>query len=771
MKKNKIYPDSPSSHRKWFQIGFSLGLALFLFLIPLAVGRGLSLGSASLPYFSIPLGPALVYATGGLTITKSAPASVGQGQAITYTFRITNHTGQSLTAGTVLDNLPEEVDPSSCKDIQAPANWFFFCDSGAAAAGWSFVNGFSQPIPNGSAITLQFVVTATSPLTNGHVIVNDDYRVDANGFSDIGAPVTTTIQAPSWAITKTVSSATIKPGQNLVYTITATNLGQVSTSGPYTISDTLPNDVTLLSPISLTWTFNTPLAPAATRSVNYTVQVNSPLPNGHQIINDGYTVSGGGATGTATNQPVTVTVISTSTLSISKIASPNPVRVGQPLRYTITLTNNVSTGSADGVVITDILPPEVTFQSASPAGFTHSSGTVVWNALGSIPPNGSIQVAITGSVTTILPNPPRITNTFQASANNANPVAGFMGVTVEPDPPANVGLVLVPSSLSICQTAVATATVTDQHGNPVSGVSTRFFPPTQLEALSPVIGPTNANGQFVAQFRGQTPGSSDLVATAGALASPLAPVTVSTSVIPASLSLTATPNPLATGGNTAVVTATLQDCRNLPVSGQNINFSLSNPALATFSGPTSGTTNASGVVTTSLTSNAIAGTLTLTGTGGGLTATTSLNILPPNTPLLTLTKSATPTSGGNVDTGQTLVYTVRVANNGTGAATNLVITDDLASGLQFQSGNITSGAGPSVSGDIVTFSLANLAINTSTTATISVTVTSTVSGTILSNRATAKGNNTTLVTSNIVTHTVRNTASTQNIYLPIIFNQ
>jgi hypothetical protein len=114
---------------------------------------------------------------------------------------------------------------------------------------------------------------------------------------------------------------------------------------------------------------------------------------------------------------------------------------------------------------------------------------------------------------------------------------------------------------------------------------------------------------------------------------------------------------------------------------------------------------------------------------------------------------------------------VRVANNGTGAATNLVITDDLASGLQFQSGNITSGAGPSVSGDIVTFSLANLAINTSTTATISVTVTSTVSGTILSNRATAKGNNTTLVTSNIVTHTVRNTASTQNIYLPIIFNQ
>src|SRR5262245_42871524 len=101
MMKNKIYPNLPSSHRKWFQLGFSLGLAMFLFLIPLAVGRGFSLESAS--YFSIPLGPALVYATGGLTVTKSAPAFVGQGQAITYTLRITNNTGQSLTEVTVVD--------------------------------------------------------------------------------------------------------------------------------------------------------------------------------------------------------------------------------------------------------------------------------------------------------------------------------------------------------------------------------------------------------------------------------------------------------------------------------------------------------------------------------------------------------------------------------------------------------------------------------------------------------------------------------------------
>lgn len=771
MMKNKNDFYSPPNHRKWLQLGFSLILALFLFLIPLTLGGRISWGPLS--DLSLPLGVTLVRATNGLTITKSAPALAGQGQPITYTLRITNNTGQDLTEGAVADTLPNDVNPATCQNIQAPAGWIFVCDGGTAV--WALVENISQPLLDGSTVTLRFRVNTTSPLDDGHEIVNDDYEISAQGFTDNGPLVTTTIAGPRWAITKTASSETIKPGQNLVYTITATNIGQGATSGVYTITDTLPNNTTLVTPASLTWTFSAAVAPLGTRKVSYTVKVNSPLPNGLQIINDGYTVSGGGAPDPAVNDPINVTVVSTSTLNITKIASADPVRVGHTLRYTITLANNVSTGSAEGVVITDILPPQVTFQSATPPGtFAHSNGVVVWN-LPDIPPDDSTQVTVSALVTTTLPDPRVITNTYQAAADNANPVAGTLATDVRADTASVVNLVIDPTTISVCETAVATVTVTDQYGNPVPGGR-----PVDIlvggagdVTVSPNSGVTNQDSMFVTQIQGTDNGPVNILATSNNLSSLSVPMSVSAPAIPTSLTLAASPNPLLTGGNTALVTATLRDCNGDPVSGENLTFTLNNPALATFSGSTGGTSNANGVVTTTLTSNstASAGTLVITGTAGALVQTTSLNVLPPNTPLLAITKSASPATGSTIETGETLIYTITVANNGTGAAANLAITDNLHVGVDFAGGNITSGSGPAVTGKRVTFSLPNLAINASTTATISVTVTSAVSGTTLSNVARARGSNTGLVTSNIVTHTVTTSTLTteREIYLPIIY--
>ena len=51
---NKIHRNSAASCRKWVQVGFSLGLALFLFLIPLTLGHRFSLDSTPLsPFFPI----------------------------------------------------------------------------------------------------------------------------------------------------------------------------------------------------------------------------------------------------------------------------------------------------------------------------------------------------------------------------------------------------------------------------------------------------------------------------------------------------------------------------------------------------------------------------------------------------------------------------------------------------------------------------------------------------------------------------------------------
>ncbi len=65
-------------------------------------------------------------------------------------------------------------------------------------------------------------------------------------------------------------------------------------------------------------------------------------------------------------------------LSISKVASPDPVQAGGLLTYTLTITNSGSV-TATNVVITDALPANTTFVSASDGG-TETNGVVEWSA-------------------------------------------------------------------------------------------------------------------------------------------------------------------------------------------------------------------------------------------------------------------------------------------------------------------------------------------------------------------------------------------------------
>ncbi|MCU0497257.1 MAG: CSLREA domain-containing protein [Anaerolineae bacterium] len=61
-------------------------------------------------------------------------------------------------------------------------------------------------------------------------------------------------------------------------------------------------------------------------------------------------------------------------LEITKADAPDPVNVGNTITYTLTVTN-LSTANATNVSITDTLPAQVTFVSASP-GCTHNTGVV-----------------------------------------------------------------------------------------------------------------------------------------------------------------------------------------------------------------------------------------------------------------------------------------------------------------------------------------------------------------------------------------------------------
>ncbi|HEX4689587.1 MAG TPA: hypothetical protein VH276_02790 [Solirubrobacteraceae bacterium] len=86
-------------------------------------------------------------------------------------------------------------------------------------------------------------------------------------------------------------------------------------------------------------------------------------------------------------------------LVLSKVAADTPVGTSSALKYMITL-HNIGNAAATGVKLTDPLPADTGFTSASDGG-TASGGTVTWNGL-SIPAGASKQLTLTVTIAAAL---------------------------------------------------------------------------------------------------------------------------------------------------------------------------------------------------------------------------------------------------------------------------------------------------------------------------------------------------------------------------------
>src|SRR5207249_2825326 len=185
----------------------------------------------------------------------------------------------------------------------------------------------------------------------------------------------------------------------------------------------------------VTWNIGA-LAVGGSGSVQLVVQVTSPLANGTVITNGAFNIDSNETT-PAAGAAITTTVSSSPALTLSKTDAPDPVNAGSNITYTLSYSNT-GNANATGVVITDTVPANTSFVSATGGG-TLAAGIVTWN-IGALNAgtSGSVQLAV--SINTPIANNTTITNaTFAIDCNETAPTSGAaITTTVLSDPRFNL---------------------------------------------------------------------------------------------------------------------------------------------------------------------------------------------------------------------------------------------------------------------------------------------------------------------------------------------
>jgi uncharacterized repeat protein (TIGR01451 family) len=217
------------------------------------------------------------------TLTKSsvpAPGStVFPGDTITYTLTVTN-TGTAVISGAkVQDDLSNVLDNATLGTV----------GSGGSITGTTLTWAVPDVAVDGTQ-TLSYTVTINTG-AYGVALTNVATPQSPGGNCTTEAECTTTHYTPKWELTKTsdpASGDTVKPGDTITYTLTATNVGPVAVTGdhatdnfsqvaPYATLDTtgLAAQGLTYDPTTQTLTWALPTIPVGgSVSVQYTVTVN-----------------------------------------------------------------------------------------------------------------------------------------------------------------------------------------------------------------------------------------------------------------------------------------------------------------------------------------------------------------------------------------------------------------------------------------------------------------------------------------------------------------
>ena len=464
--------------------------------------------------------------------------------------------------------------------------------------------------------------------------------------------------------------------------------------------------------------------------------------------------------------------------------SPDPVRVGQDLTYTLTI-QNAGPNAAAAVQVADTLPADATFKSVATSKGSCAGTTAITCDLGTVGNNATETVTIVVTPTKVgtLSNTATV-STASADANLANNTSTTTTTVTAQSTDLSIVKTDAPDPVSVGGDITYTLAVTNNGPDAATGVTATDILPAGVTFKSASAGCVNAAGTVTCTIGGLASGASTSVTitvttTASGTISNTATVsgaetdpvstnnssTTSTTVNPLAQSTdlsivkTDAPDPVSVGGD---ITYTLAVTNNGPDAATGVTATDILPAGVTFKSASAGCVNAAGTVTctigglasgastsvtitvTTTASGTISNTATVSGaetdpvsTNNSSTTSTTVNPLAQSTDL-SIVKTDAPDP---VSVGGDITYTLAVTNNGPDAATGVTATDILPAGVTFKS----ASAGCVNAAGTVTCTIGGLASGASTSVTI--TVTTTASGTI-SNTATVSGAETDPVSTN-----------------------
>ncbi len=327
----------------------------------------------------LPPGPDLVLTKddGGVTVTP--------GQTITYTLTYTSTGVISVSATGVVIT---ETVPANTSLNQAGSNPAWVCvPNGNAGSTCTLEVGYVAPGQGGSR---DFAVDVDPTLPAGTNVISNTAQIGDNGANgpdpnpgDNTAGSSTPVDAaPDLTLTKDGSLLPATVGQTTTYTMTVTNAGDQDATG-VVVTDTVPAHTTFSqgssspgwslpdrAPAGSVGTLAVgPLGAGITVTLDFAVDLDTTLPAGTSVITNTAQVGDDGANGSDPNPgnnagSGSVPVKAGPDLTLTKSDGGLEVRTGETVTYTLTFANTGDQG-ATGVVITDTVPSNTTFNQGS----------------------------------------------------------------------------------------------------------------------------------------------------------------------------------------------------------------------------------------------------------------------------------------------------------------------------------------------------------------------------------------------------------------------